>query len=134
MPSHGVEWALLGLGGLIAIGGIAIAWVGLRFGARGPEADRSVRKALGPVYTGASQVWYWDRVYNATFVRATVDGARKVFAPFDKNVVDGGVMGLAGLVRSAADRLRGAQTGVVQTYALAITVGVVAVVALLLFV
>ncbi len=131
---HTVEWGLLILGAALAIGGIAIAWLGFRFARRGPEADRSVRKAFALFYKPASQVWYWDRLYNATFVRGTIEGARKVFAPFDKNVIDGGVMGLAHAVRGAAGRLRGIQTGVVQTYALAIVVGVVAVVALVLFV
>ena len=132
--SHGVEWALLGLGAAIALVGIGAAVFFFRFGKRGPEADRKARKVFGLFYTPASHVWGWDQFYNATFVKGTVEGARKVFAPFDKNVVDGGVMGLAGLVRGAAGRLRGLQTGVVQTYALAIVVGVVAVVALVLFV
>ncbi len=132
--SHAVEWGLLALGTLIAVAGVAFAWFGLRFGKRGPEADRKVRKGMGWVYTGASRVWFWDDVYNATFVRGTVEGARKVFAPFDKNVIDGGVMGLAHGVRALATRLRTVQTGAVQTYALAIVIGVVGVVALILFV
>ncbi|PAP77642.1 NADH-quinone oxidoreductase subunit L [Rubrivirga marina] len=133
-PSHAVEWALLGLGAAISLLGIGAAVYFFRFGTRGPEADRKARKVFGLFYTPASHVWGWDQFYNATFVKGTVEGARKVLAPFDKNVVDGGVMGLAGLVRDAAGRLRGVQTGVVQTYALAIVVGVVAVVALVLFV
>ncbi len=131
--SHALEWGLLGLGAAIAVVGVAIAWFGFRFASRGPDADRSVRKAFGLFYTPASRLWGWDTFYNATFVRATVDGARKVLAPFDKNVVDGGVMGLAGLVRGAAGQLRRVQTGAVQTYALAIVLGVIAVVALVLF-
>ena len=132
--SHTVEWILLGLGAFLAVAGIAAAGLALRYARRGPEADRSVRRALGPVYGGASRLWGWDTVYNATVVRAVVDGARRVFEPFDRNVVDGGVMGLAGLVRGAAGRLRRVQTGVVQTYALAVVIGVVAVVAIVLFV
>ncbi|WP_412062712.1 NADH-quinone oxidoreductase subunit L [Rubrivirga sp. IMCC45206] len=134
LPPTGYAWGLLALGAAIAIGGVAFAWLGLRFGKRGPEADRKVRKGMGWVYAGASRVWWWDAVYNATVVRATVEGARKVFAPFDKNVVDGGVMGLAHGVRTVASRLRTVQTGAVQTYALAIVIGVVGVVALILFV
>ncbi len=133
-PSHATEWALLGLGGAIAIAGLAAAWLYFKFGKRGPEADRKARKVFGLFYTPASRMWGWDTLYNATVVKATVDGARKVFAPFDKHVVDGGVMGLAGLVRGAAGQLRRVQTGAVQTYALAIVIGVVAVVALVLFV
>ena len=43
-------------------------------------------------------------------------------------------MGFAHGIRDAASRLRGVQTGVVQTYALAVVVGVVAVVAAVLFI
>jgi NADH-quinone oxidoreductase subunit L len=134
LPPHWIEWTLLGVGSAIAIVGLFVAWGGFKFGRRGPEADRRVSRLLGPIYTGASHKWGWDRFYELTFIRAVVDGARKVFAPFDKNVVDGAVMGTARTVRNAAGDLRGAQTGVVQTYALAVVIGVVGVVALLLFV
>ncbi|NNF58727.1 MAG: NADH-quinone oxidoreductase subunit L [Rhodothermaceae bacterium] len=133
-PSHAVEWLLLGVGSLIAIGGVSIAWFWFRFGARGLDADRRLFKMMGWLYTPASRKYGWDEFYNATFVRAVVDGARKVFAPFDKNVVDGAVTGLARSVRGASGVLRGIQTGGVQTYAAAVVFGVVVVVALLMFV
>ena len=132
-PSHGVEWGLLGLGAAVAIAGVAIAWLGFRFGARGPEADRSLRKSMGVLYGPASRKWLWDEAYDATVVNPVVEGSRQGLAPFDKRGIDGAVMGFAGGVRQLAGRLRGVQTGVVQTYALGIVVGVVAVVALVLF-
>ena len=132
--AHTTEWILLGLGAAIALLGIGAAVYFFKFGKRGPEADRKARSVFGLFYTPASHTWGWDTFYNATFVKGTVEGARRVFAPFDKNVVDAGVMGIAHSVRRAASSLRGVQTGVVQTYALAIVVGVVAVVALVLFV
>ncbi|OZC02893.1 NADH-quinone oxidoreductase subunit L [Rubricoccus marinus] len=131
-PSHATEWILLGVGSIIAAAGVAIAWVGFRFGARGLDADRRFFKMMGWLYAPASRKWGWDELYNATFVRAVVDGARNVFAPFDKNVVDGGVNGLGRGVRGFASGLRGIQTGGVQTYALAIVLGVVLVVGLVM--
>ncbi len=132
-PSHAVEWTLLGVGSVVAILGIAIAWVFLRFGERGPDADRSVRKIMGWLYAPASAKWKVDELYDATVVNPIVEGSRQGLAPFDKKGIDGAVMGLAGGIRRLADGLRGVQTGVVQTYALGIVVGVVAVVALVLF-
>ena len=132
-PSHAIEWTLLGVGSVVAILGIAIAWVFLRFGQRGPDADRSVRKIMGVLYGPASRKWFWDEAYDATVVNPVVEGSRRGLAPFDKKGIDGAVMGFAGGIRTLADRLRGVQTGVVQTYALGIAVGVVAVVALVLF-
>ncbi len=131
-PSHLVEWALLGLGALLALVGVGAAWFGFRFGARGLDADRKFFRSMGWLYAPASRVWGWDTFYNATIVRAVVDGARNVFAPFDKNVVDGGVNGLGRGVRGFASGLRGIQTGGVQTYALAIVLGVVIVVGLVM--
>ena len=132
-PGHGIEWALLALGGVIALGGIAIAWVGFRFGRRGPEADRSLRRSMGFLYAPASKKWLWDEAYNATFVRAVVGGARKVFAPFDKGVIDGAVNGLGRSLRGASGQLGRLQTGGVQSYALAVVLGVVLVIALVVF-
>ena len=89
---------------------------------------------MGWIYGLASRKWFWDEAYDATVVKPIVEGSRKGLGPFDKNVVDGAVMGFAGSIRGLASRLRGVQTGVVQTYALAIVVGVVAVVAAVLFI
>ena len=131
--SHAVEWGLLGLGTFIALLGVGLAWFGFRFGQRGPEADRSVRKMMGWLYTPASHKWNVDELYDATVVTPVVEGSRKGLAPFDKRGIDGAVMGFAHSIRSLSTKLRGVQTGVVQTYALGIVVGVVAVVALVLF-
>ena len=133
-PGKGIEWMLLGVGTLIAIGGVALAWVFFRFGERGPEADTSVRKLMGVFYDPASKKWGWDEAYDAAVVKPVVEGSRKGLSPFDKNIVDGAVTGLARSVRGLAGVLRGAQTGIVQTYAAAIVLGVVVVVALMLFV
>ncbi len=132
--SHTVEWILLGLGAALAVIGVLVAWLGLRFGKRGPEADRGIRRSMGWLYGVASRKWYWDEAYDATVVQPIVHGSRDGLGPFDKHVIDGAVMGVAHGVRSLAGWLRGVQTGVVQTYAMAIVVGVVAVVALVLFV
>ena len=131
--SHALEWGLLGLGATIAVVGVAIAWFGFRFGTRGPEADRSLARKMGPLYRPASRKWLWDEAYDAAVVNPIVEGSRKGLAPFDKKGIDGTVMGFAGGIRTVAGRLRGVQTGVVQTYALGVVVGVVAVVALVLF-
>jgi len=130
----GTEWMLLALGAGIAIGGIALAWFGLRFGARGPEADAKVRRGLGWVYAMARRKWLWDEAYDAAVVQPVVRASRDGLAPFDKRVIDGGVDGVGTLVGLASRAVRRVQTGVVQVYALAVVLGVVAVVALLLLV
>ena len=132
-PGHATEWLLLGVGAAIAIAGVAFAWFGLRFGRRGPEADRRLRRLMGVFYRPASKKWLWDEAYDAALVKPVVEGSRRGLGPFDKNGIDGAVMGMAGSVRELAARVRGVQTGMVQTYAFAVVLGVVGVVALLLF-
>jgi NADH-quinone oxidoreductase subunit L len=66
--------------------------------------------------------WYYDERVTA-FVGGPGEEAFEKTAEFDTGVIDGGVNGVASLVRSAASRLRLAQTGYVRNYALGIAVG-----------
>ena len=131
--SHATEWGLLALGLGVALAGVGFAWFGLAYGRRGPVADNKVRRALGWIYAGASRKWGWDEAYGAAVVGPVVEGSRRGLAPFDRNVVDGAVNGLGRGVQSASRGLKRVQTGAVQQYALALVLGVVLVVAVLLF-
>jgi NADH-quinone oxidoreductase subunit L len=129
---HATEWGLLGLGAALAVAGLFIAWV--RWGRRGLDADLSLRRRLGFLYTLWSRKYFVDEIYDDAVVKPVVEGSRRGLAPFDQRGVDGAVNGLARLVRGAGVGLRGLQTGVVQTYALYVVLGVVLVIALMLFV
>ncbi len=130
--AHATEWGLLGLGAGIALVGLFVAFV--TFGRRGLDADTRLRQRLGGLYTLFSRKYFVDEAYDAAIVNPVVDGSRRGLAPFDQNVVDGAVNGAARGVRGLAGQLRRVQTGVVQQYALAVVVGVVLVVALMVFV
>jgi len=130
--SHSVEWGLLGLGAAIAIGGLLFAW--FRWGRRGLEADRRLRSFLGGLYGLFSRKYYVDELYDGAIVQPIVQGSRQGLAPFDQRVVDGAVNGTGSLIRSLAGSLRRLQTGAVQSYALALVLGVVLVVAVMLFI
>ncbi|MEM6326804.1 MAG: NADH-quinone oxidoreductase subunit L, partial [Bacteroidota bacterium] len=119
-PGKGLEWLLLGVGAAIAIAGVAFAWIGLGFGKKGLDADARFRRLMGILYTPANAKYKFDEAYNAAIVKPVVEGSRKGLGPFDKNIVDGAVTGLARSVRGLANSLRGVQTGVVQTYAAAV--------------
>ncbi len=130
--SHATEWMLLGLGALIAIGGVAFAWFSYR--RSGLQYDRQIQRRLGPVYALFSRKYFWDEGYDAAVVRPTMRGSKEGLAPFDERVVDGAVNGVARAARMFSGSLRGIQTGAVQSYALAVVLGVVVVVALMIFV
>jgi NADH-quinone oxidoreductase subunit L len=68
--------------------------------------------------------WGVDQLYSLVFGRGgeeVADGAAAV----DKDVIDGAVNGVAGLVRGTGGVVRRLQTGYVRNYALGITAGTV---------
>jgi NADH-quinone oxidoreductase subunit L len=74
--------------------------------------------------------WFHERVIRDTFLKITDFLAN----PIDKLVIDGAVNGTGRVVAWAAGNLRKLQTGYVRTYALALLVGVVLVVAWFAFI
>ena len=126
-----LEWGLIALGSLIAIGGVAWAW--RSYSAHGLAYDEKLKARLGGLYTWWQDKYYWDEAYDRTVVRPLLEGSRQGLWPFDDYVVDGAVNGMARLTQGISGVLRRLQTGVVQNYALAIVLGVVVVIGLMLF-
>ncbi|NBB72874.1 MAG: NADH-quinone oxidoreductase subunit L [Bacteroidetes bacterium] len=126
-----LEWGLIALGSLIAIGGVAWAW--RSYSAHGVAYDDRLQARLGSLYDWWQGKYYWDEAYDRTVVRPLLEGSRQGLWPFDDYVVDGAVNGVARLAQGASGVLRRLQTGVVQNYALAIVLGVVLVIGLMLF-
>ncbi len=126
--SAAIEWGLIGLSSAIALIGVWFGWT--RYTKHGPAYDDRVKSAFGKLYTVFSHEYYWDEIYDKYVVQAIVKLADKGFATFDREVVDGSVNGLAEIIRASAGRLRKTQTGVVQTYAAGIVLGVAVVVGL----
>lgn len=73
--------------------------------------------------------WFHDSIIAAGFKRLTVFLAQ----PIDLGIIDGIANGLASLIQSGASSLRRFQTGYVRNYALAVFVGVVAIMSYLIF-
>ena len=126
-----LEIGLLVLGSVIAIAGVLWAW---RLYARYElGADELVQGRFGRLYQWWKESYRWDAFYDRTIVRPVIGGAEKVFAPFDKNIVDG-LVNTVGRIMQAFSWLFGRlQTGVVQNYALAIVLGVVLIMILIVF-
>jgi NADH-quinone oxidoreductase subunit L len=126
-----LEWGLIALGSLIALFGVGMAWQWYQQHAL--AFDKRLRETFGKLYQWASELYHVDDFYRATFVKAVIDGSEKALAPFDQRVVDGIVNGVAKATAGVSRGLRLLQTGIVQTYAVAIVFGVVLVIALMLF-
>jgi NADH-quinone oxidoreductase subunit L len=145
------EYALMALAIALAAAGIALAYY---LYVRRPEKSAQLQVQLQPVHTLLLNKYYVDELYSAVFVEGPVMGKQLAGAlsGFDARVVDGGVNG-AGWLTRATSRLsifwdtwvvdgavnllgfttkvlsfpvRMIQTGLLQSYALVIVLGVLA--------
>jgi len=127
----GTEWILVALGALIAISGVFLAW--RWYGRQGLEFDATLARRFGGLYRIWTNKYFFDEAYDRFVVRPIIGGAEKGLGPFDRYVIDGLVNFIAFFTRGVSFVLRYIQTGVVQSYALAIVFGVVLVMALVMF-
>jgi NADH-quinone oxidoreductase subunit L len=115
--AHGFNWGLAGVSTLLALGGIAVAY--MAYGKGGPEV---VPSAVAPLYTASRDKLYVDEAYYYTLVKPAE------WLAFMARVFDQFLDALARLL-SAVPRFLGAavrpvQNGLVQFYALSMALGV----------
>jgi NADH-quinone oxidoreductase subunit L len=115
MPSSSAEWEGLGMGGLVAVTGIGLAY--LLYIAR-PGTTARLQERLAPVHTFLVNKWYFDELYDAVLYRPLIACGRWANSTFERVVVNGIVNGTVGLVRGVGVAVRGAQSGFVRAYAL----------------
>ena len=127
-----LEWALIGLSSMIAIG--VFVYARNAYLAKGVAYDTMLQERFGGLYRLWQQKYNWDEVYNTVMIDGLIGTfSKEGLAPFDSKVVDGLVNGVASLSRGISAVLRRIQTGVVQNYALALVVGVVVVLGVMMF-
>jgi len=127
--SAGVAFSLLVLSALVAIAGVALAW--MVYG-RSPVRAASIGVARNPLHQLLIRKYYVDELYDLLFVKPIYYLSLWLARVFDPQVVDGLVNGVATVVAGWARGLRRVQTGFVMNYALGLLIGAVAVVAYLL--
>jgi NADH-quinone oxidoreductase subunit L len=120
-PTDSAEWIGLAVGGLISIGGIALAYVVYL---RRRELRLVIRERFDALHTFLLNKWYFDEIYEAAIVRparaAGEFGRSVVETAFVQGVIVGGV---TGIVRTGAAAVRSIQTGELRSYALVLLVG-----------
>jgi NADH-quinone oxidoreductase subunit L len=127
--SAGLAFSLLVLSALVAIAGVALAW--MVYG-RSPVRAASIGVARNPIHKLLIEKYYIDEIYDFLFVQPIYHLSLWLARVFDPGVIDGLVNGVATVVASWARGLRRVQTGFVMNYALGILLGAVAVIAYLL--
>ncbi len=123
---------------VIAVAGLAFAW--LVYHKKAFSADK-MAAAMGPLYRGSSNKWYFDEMYEAVFVNGTLaltrisnwfdariidgivngagsvtQGVSRISGWIDNTFIDGLVNYLANITGTIGMRLRKIQTGNIQTY------------------
>jgi NADH-quinone oxidoreductase subunit L len=110
------EWLASICAVTLGVAGIAVAWA--MFSARTlrvPEA-RGVRTVL-------EHKFYFDELYNGLFYWPAVALSRVLDWTVEGPIVNGSIVGVAGLTRRAGGWFRELQTGLVRVYAFAVAAG-----------
>jgi NADH-quinone oxidoreductase subunit L len=119
-PSLEQDYVGLGIGGVIALVGIGIAYV---LYVRRPELPRRLEQRLRPLHTLFVNKWYFDEAIDFLVVRPALAIGRFSNRVFERFVVDGLVSGTAETVRGAGGVVRAVQSGFVRNYALLLIAG-----------
>jgi NADH-quinone oxidoreductase subunit L len=120
------NWTLAGVGAVLAVVGIVLAWT--MYGARAFVAEPLTR--LGSVYNLLWRRYYIDEFYMWLIDKLAI-GVAYAVALFDRQGLDGLVNGIAGTFGQGGRALRILQTGRVQNYGL-VLFGGMAMIALVL--
>jgi NADH-quinone oxidoreductase subunit L len=119
-PSTAASWEGLGVGTLIALAGIGIAY---QLYVRQPGTTARMIERLRPLYTLLLRKWYFDELIDALVVRPALAIGRFCNRTFERVVVQGVVNGTVDVVRDAAGLVRAVQSGFVRSYALLLVTG-----------
>jgi NADH-quinone oxidoreductase subunit L len=120
------NWGLAGLGAVLAVAGILVAWV--LYGARAYVHEPLAR--FGAAYTILRRRYFIDELYMWLIDKLAI-GVAYVVALFDRQALDGLVNGIGRAFTVGGRGLRQVQTGRVQNYGL-VLFGGLAVIALVL--
>jgi NADH-quinone oxidoreductase subunit L len=120
IPSVSAQWIGLGVGAIIAITGISIAyWAYMK--------NRGVTERWATRFPGVNawlmNAWYFDWLYDRVFVRPVAAFAVFCNKVIERYVVDGIVTGTTTLVKDGASRVRHLQSGLARAYALSLIGG-----------
>jgi NADH-quinone oxidoreductase subunit L len=92
---HAAHYTAIYISSLMVVLGISLALIVYVFRIIDPDKTAS---AIRPLYLYSFNKWYWDEIYQATFIKGSLVIA-KVLSWFDATIVDGIVNSTATLVR-----------------------------------
>ncbi|MDG1736817.1 MAG: NADH-quinone oxidoreductase subunit L, partial [Paracoccaceae bacterium] len=120
---HAPTWVKISPFVAMIIGFITAFW----FYIINPSIPARLAASQRPLYLFLLNKWYFDEIYDAVFVKPASAIGRFLWKRGDGNVIDGTLNGIAMGIIPFFTRLAGkAQSGYVFTYALAMVLGIVA--------
>jgi NADH-quinone oxidoreductase subunit L len=123
-PSDASTFVGLGLGTLIALAGIATAWL---VWVREPGTAAKVRERLRPAYALFVNKWWFDELIGAVIVRPARWLGSFALTAFERLFVQGTLVGgTSGIVRAGSAAVRAAQSGFLRFYVALFLGGMVA--------
>lgn len=126
------EWVLMIFATAVAAGGVYVAYK-MYGNDQQAESDAKVASLFDPFYQVWKEKYNLDELYEGTVVHPTIKFSDGILAVFDIKIIDGFVNSVAGIVRLVGSLLRYIQTGIASNYALYMILGVILILALLLF-
>ena len=96
--SHAAHYTAIYISSIMVILGITLAGVVFVFKIIDPD---KTAETIRPLYLFSLNKWYWDEIYQATFIRGSLLLSKMLYW-FDRNIIDGIVNGAALIVRNVA--------------------------------
>jgi|WetSurMetagenome_2_1015567.scaffolds.fasta_scaffold21634_3 NADH-quinone oxidoreductase subunit L len=115
---------------LIALTGIFVAFLFYR--KENSMADR-IARSFGAVYKTVYHKFYIDELYLFVTKKILFNLVSRLIAWFDRHIVDGAMNGIACVVSTTSEKIKGMQSGQIQHYALAFISGAIILVLIVLY-
>ena len=96
--SHAAHFPAIYISSIMVVLGISLACIVFVFKIIDPD---KTAEAIRPLYLFSLNKWYWDEIYDATFIKGSVL-LSKMLSWFDTNIIDGIVNGVALVVKNLA--------------------------------
>jgi NADH-quinone oxidoreductase subunit L len=120
-PSDGFTLLGLGIGAVLGLAGIAVAY---RVWVQRPGTAERVRARFGAPYTLFKNKWFFDEGINIAIVRPFAAGGRFAQATFERVFVNETLVGgPTGIVRAGGAAVRAIQSGFLRAYAALVLLG-----------
>jgi NADH-quinone oxidoreductase subunit L len=127
--SH-IEWSVAVPSILIAVAGIAVAWVMYRKETTLPDRLAATFKHS---YKWAYNKFYIDELYLFITKKIIFKRVSQPVAWFDRHIVDGTMNGIAWVTQTVSNRIKGLQSGQLQQYGFIFVSGAVALVLVFIY-